>query len=93
MFSENLNEKTLNGYWSETKGRDIALRHIVQLKSPHVERDHMSDNKELLIYLIKLFYHTEDIESNQMEEKKKKSDLLWLMQKLNSVAAFENSDL
>ena len=53
----------------------------------------MSDNKELLIYLIKLFYHTEDAECNQMEEKKKKSDLLWLMQKLNSVAAFENSDL
>ena len=87
FFPENVNEKTLNGYWTTTKGRDIALRHIVQLKSAHVEREHMNDNRDVIMYLIKLFYYTES-----KHESEKKSDLLWLMQKLNSVAAFENSD-
>ena len=47
----------------------------------------MNDNRDVIMYLIKLFYYRED-----KHESEKKSDLLWLMQKLNSVAAFENSD-
>ena len=84
-------KETLNGYWSATKGREIGLRLIVQLKSPHVEREHMAENRELIMLLIKHFHMNEKEQEN--DEKTKKSDLLWMMQKLNSVAAFENSDM
>ena len=77
----------LNGFWHEKKARDLALKHIVQLKRPHVEREHMEENKNVIILLLRMFHQTEDPESD------KKSDLLYLVQKLNSVAAFENSDL
>jgi len=100
---DKLNAKSqLGNYWTATKGRDIALRHIVQLKSTHVEREHMDACRDLIIYLTQVFYETEEanddeeVEMGNDEEegkKQKKSDLLWLMQKLNSVAAFENSDM
>jgi len=77
----------LKGFWTEKKARDLALKHIVQLKRPHVEREHMEENKNVIILLLRMFHQTEDPESD------KKSDLLYLVQKLNSVAAFENSDL
>lgn len=79
--------KMLKGFWTEKKARDLALKHIVQLKRPHVEREHMEENKNVIILLLRMFHQTEDPESD------KKSDLLYLVQKLNSVAAFENSDL
>ena len=77
----------LKGFWNEKKARDLALKHIVQLKRPHVEREHMEENKNVIILLLRLFHQSEDSNSD------KKSDLLYLVQKLNSVAAFENSDL
>ena len=58
--------------------------------------------RDLIIYLVQVFYETEEDKEDEegaegvddeMNEKKKKSDLLWMMQKLNSVAAFENSDM
>ena len=64
IISDKLNtsNKTsqLGGYWSVTKGRDIALRHIVQLKSAHVEREHMDACRDLIIYLVQVFYETEE---------------------------------
>ena len=103
LILDKLNVKSqLGNYWTATKGRDIALRHIVQLKSTHVEREHMDACRDLIIYLTQVFYETEEanddeeVEMDNDEEegkKQKKSDLLWLMQKLNSVAAFENSDM
>lgn len=78
----------LDKYWDGEKARSLCLKTICQLKCKFVERDHMSSCKKLLLYFMQLFKHRLDNNG----EANTKPELLWLIQKLNGVAAEENSD-
>ena len=83
-------DNKIAGYWNyRDRSRSLATRHIVQLKSNYVDRGQMEDNKNMILLLLKLFHLRDE---KGLGDKDKKSDLLWFVQKLNSVAAFENSD-
>ena len=77
----------LGDYWTAEKAKSLALKVVCQLKCKFVDRDHMGPCKRLLLLFLTLF-------KRRLPNAKpdSKPDLLYLVQKLNGVAAEENSD-
>ena len=77
-------------FWDEAKVRSIAKKCLLQFKCQFVDREEMEPCKMLVIWILDEFLKKYDqkIEENDG----KRSELLWIAQKLNGVAAEENSD-
>ena len=86
---ENL-ANTMPDYWTEDKAKNLTLKAICQLKCKFVERDHMGECKQLLVYFFKMFRKRFD--KPRADDDLTKTELQWLIQKLNGLAAEENSD-
>ena len=80
--------ESLPDYWAQEKAKSVALKAICQLKCKYVERDHMDACKKLLVFFLGIFKSR----LTETAENETKPELLWLLQKLNGVAAEENSD-
>ena len=73
-------------FWKCDTAKGLALKTLCQLKCKFVEREHMGACKNLLNFFFRLF------KARWTAESEKKPELLYLVQKLNGVAAEENSD-
>ena len=73
-------------FWKPETAKSLALKTICQLKCKFVEREHMTACKNLLNFFFRIF------KSRWSTDNDKKPELLYLVQKLNGVAAEENSD-
>ncbi|CAG5097928.1 Oidioi.mRNA.OKI2018_I69.XSR.g15294.t1.cds [Oikopleura dioica] len=77
-------------FWDDAKVRSVAISCVLQFKCAFVGREEMEPCKLLVIWILDEFVKKYD---QELEEKEgKRSELLWLTQKLNGVAAEENSD-
>ena len=77
-------------FWDEAKVRSIAKKCLLQFKCQFVDRDEMEPVKILVIWVLDEFLKKYDQETEESDGKR--SELLWIAQKLNGVAAEENSD-
>ena len=85
--NDSLLTELLPNYWLDDRAKSLALKVVCQLKCKFVEMDHMDSCKKLILFFLNLF-----LERLKKFEGETKPELLWLVQKLNGVAADENSN-